>query len=207
MNPDVLIAASLFSFVSSITPGPNNMMMLASGVNFGFRRSVPHWLGICGGFTFMLCAVGLGLHTLLADHPALYDLLRYAGSAYLIWMAWRLATATAAPAASSSQDDDASDSAARPLGVWAAAAFQWVNPKAWVMAVTAMSAYLPAHAQAIDVVALALLFGVINLPCVACWAGGGAALRRFLQDPLRLRIFNISMALALLASLYPMLVT
>ena len=204
MNHDVLIAASLFSFVSSITPGPNNMMMLASGVNFGFRRSVPHWLGICGGFTFMLCAVGLGLHTLLADHPALYDLMRYAGSAYLVWMAWRLATATAAPA---TQDDDAPKSEARPLGVWAAAAFQWVNPKAWVMAVTAMSAYLPARAQAIDVVVLALLFGVINLPCVACWAGGGAALRRFLQDPLRLRIFNISMALALLASLYPMLVT
>jgi threonine/homoserine/homoserine lactone efflux protein len=204
MNNEVLIAASLFSFVSSITPGPNNMMMLASGVNFGFRRSVPHWLGICGGFTFMLCAVGLGLHTLLADHPALYDLLRYTGSAYLIWMAWRLATATAAPAV---QDGDAPESEARPLGVLGAAAFQWVNPKAWVMAVTAMSAYLPARAQALDVVALALLFGVINLPCVACWAGGGAALRRFLQDPLRLRIFNISMALALLASLYPMLVT
>ena len=204
MNHDVLIAASLFSFVSSITPGPNNMMMLASGVNFGFRRSVPHWLGICGGFTFMLCAVGLGLHTLLADHPALYDVLRYAGSAYLVWMAWRLATASASPA---SQADDTPDREARPLGVLAAAAFQWVNPKAWVMAVTAMSAYLPARAQAIDVVVLALLFGVINLPCVACWAGGGAALRRFLQDPLRLRIFNISMALALLASLYPMLVT
>jgi len=204
MNHDVLIAASLFSFVSSITPGPNNMMMLASGVNFGFRRSVPHWLGICGGFTFMLCAVGLGLHTLLSDQPGLYDLLRYAGSAYLVWMAWRLATATAVP---TSQEDDAPKSEARPLGVWAAAAFQWVNPKAWVMAVTAMSTYLPARAQAIDVVALALLFGVINLPCVACWAGGGAALRRFLQDPLRLRIFNISMALALLASLYPMLVT
>ena len=204
MNHDVLIAASLFSFVSSITPGPNNMMMLASGVNFGFRRSVPHWLGICGGFTFMLCAVGLGLHTLLADHPALYDLMRYAGSAYLVWMAWRLATASASPA---SQEDDTPSSEARPLGVVAVAAFQWVNPKAWVMAVTAMSAYLPARAQAIDVVVLALLFGVINLPCVACWAGGGAALRRFLQDPLRLRIFNISMALALLASLYPMLVT
>jgi threonine/homoserine/homoserine lactone efflux protein len=122
-------------------------------------------------------------------------------------MAWRLATVTAAPTASTSQDDDAPKSEARPLGVWAAAAFQWVNPKAWVMAVTAMSTYLPARAQAIDVVALALLFGVINLPCVACWAGGGAALRRFLQDPLHLRIFNISMALALLASLYPMLVT
>jgi len=202
MNHDVLIAASLFSFVSSITPGPNNMMMLASGVNFGFRRSVPHWLGICGGFTFMLSAVGLGLHTLLAEHPALYDILRYAGAAYLVWMAWRLASATAAPA-----DEDAPASEARPLGVLGAAAFQWVNPKAWVMAVTAMSAYLPAQAQPLDVMALALLFGVINLPCVACWAGGGAALRRFLQDPLRLRIFNISMALALLASLYPMLVT
>jgi threonine/homoserine/homoserine lactone efflux protein len=204
MNNEVLIAASLFSFVSSITPGPNNMMMLASGVNFGFRRSVPHWLGICGGFTFMLCAVGLGLHTLLSDHPALYDLLRYTGSAYLTWMAWRLATATSAPAV---QDGDAPESEARPLGVLGAAAFQWVNPKAWVMAVTAMSTYLPARAQPTDVLALALLFGVINLPCVACWAGGGAALRRFLQDPLRLRIFNISMALALLASLYPMLVT
>jgi threonine/homoserine/homoserine lactone efflux protein len=144
------------------------------------------------------------LHTLLADHPALYDVLRYAGSAYLVWMAWRLATASAAPTA---PDDETPGTDVRPLGVLAAAAFQWVNPKAWVMAVTAMSTYLPARAQAIDVLALALLFGLINLPCVACWAGGGAALRRFLQDPLRLRIFNISMALALLASLYPMLVT
>lgn len=204
MSPDVLLAFSLFAFVTSVTPGPNNIMMLASGVNFGFRRSIPHIIGISSGFMVMVIAVGLGLNEIFTRYPLSYTVMRWTGAAYLAYLAWAIATsATSHPP---EDKTDAERAASRPMGFLAAAAFQWVNPKAWVMAVTAMSTYLPARAQAIDVLALALLFGLINLPCVACWAGGGAALRRFLQDPLRLRIFNISMALALLASLYPMLV-
>ena len=187
MSHDLLIAAALFLVVSSITPGPNNTMLMASGVNFGVRRSLPH----------LLC-VGLGLHAVLDRFPALYQLMRWGGAAYLLWLAWKLATARPASA-----DPDAP--AAQPLGFWGAAAFQWINPKAWVMIVTAMSAYLPPDASVPQVLVLALMSLVLGSPCSAVWVGFGQAMRGLLQDPLRLRIFNITMALALVASLYPML--
>ncbi len=196
MSP-LLIAASLFAFVSSITPGPNNTMALASGANFGFARSVPHWLGIGLGFGVMLIAVGLGLNQGLAQFPAAYDVLRWAGAAYLLFLAWKLATANGVDAEAAAN--------ARPISFMSAAAFQWVNPKAWVMAVTAMSTYLPVHAGLSDVLLLTVLFVLINLPCVGVWVGSGMALRRLLQDPKRLRAFNIGMAVMLVASLYPML--
>lgn len=172
-------------------------MALASGANFGFARSVPHWLGIGLGFGVMLIAVGLGLNQVLAQFPAAYDVLRWVGAAYLLYLAWKLATATAMGAEAAAS--------ARPISFISAAAFQWVNPKAWVMAVTAMSTYLPAHAGIFDVLLLTVLFVLINLPCVGVWVGSGMALRRFLQDPKRLRAFNIGMAVMLVASLYPML--
>lgn len=198
MSHDLLIAAALFLVVSSITPGPNNTMLMASGVNFGVRRSLPHLLGVQIGFTVMLLCVGLGLHAVLDRFPALYQLMRWGGAAYLLWLAWKLATARPASA-----DPDAP--AARPLGFWGAAAFQWINPKAWVMIVTAMSAYLPPDASVPQVLLLALMSLVLGSPCSAVWVGFGQAMRGLLQDPLRLRIFNITMALALVASLYPML--
>ena len=198
MSPDLLIAAALFLVVSSITPGPNNTMLMASGVNFGVRRSLPHLLGVQIGFTVMLLCVGLGLHAVLDQFPALYQLMRWGGAAYLLWLAWKLATARPASA-----DPDAP--AAQPLGFWGAAAFQWINPKAWVMIVTAMSAYLPPDATLPQVLVLALMSLVLGSPCSAVWVGFGQAMRGLLQDPLRLRIFNITMALALVASLYPML--
>jgi threonine/homoserine/homoserine lactone efflux protein len=113
--------------------------MLASGVRFGLRRSLPHLAGISLGFGFMLVVVGLGLHAVLHDYPIVLDILRYVGSAYLLWLAYQLATA---PPPSAATTDTA-----RPMGFWAAAAFQWVNPKAWVMAMTAMTTYLPENAQ------------------------------------------------------------
>lgn len=198
MSHDLLIAAALFLVVSSITPGPNNTMLMASGVNFGVRRSLPHLLGVQIGFTVMLLCVGLGLHAVLDRFTALYQLMRWGGAAYLLWLAWKLATARPASA-----DPDAP--AAQPLGFWGAAAFQWINPKAWVMIVTAMSAYLPPDASVPQVLVLALMSLVLGSPCSAVWVGFGQAMRGLLQDPLRLRIFNITMALALVASLYPML--
>lgn len=198
MSPDLLIAAALFLVVSSITPGPNNTMLMASGVNFGVRRSLPHLLGVQIGFTVMLLCVGLGLHAVLDQFPALYQLMRWGGAAYLLWLAWKLATARPANA-------DPEAPAPQPLSFWGAAAFQWINPKAWVMIVTAMSAYLPPNASVPQVLLLALMSLVLGSPCSAVWVGFGQAMRGLLQDPLRLRIFNVTMALALVASLYPML--
>jgi threonine/homoserine/homoserine lactone efflux protein len=197
MNPNTLLAASLFAVVSSITPGPNNMMILASGVNFGFARSLRHLFGITLGFGLMVLLVGLGLHSVLDRWPVIYSTMRWAGVAYLLWLAWRLAKA-GPPSATAPH-------ATQPMGLLAAAAFQWVNPKAWVMAVTAISTFLPAQAQPPHVFALAALFMALNLPCVATWGAFGSAMRRVLQEPKKLRLFNVLMALALIGSLIPML--
>lgn len=198
LNSNLILALSLFAVVSSITPGPNNTMILASGVRFGLRRSLPHLAGISLGFGFMLVVVGLGLHAVLHDFPVILDTLRYVGSAYMLWLAYQLATAPP-PSATTTNT-------ARPMGFWAAAAFQWVNPKAWVMGMTAMTTYLPDQAQAWNVLVVAAWFTLINVPCVGVWAGFGSAMRSYLQDPLLSRVFNITMAVALVASLYPMLV-
>lgn len=203
MTRDQLLAVSLFALVSSITPGPNNTMILASGVNFGLRRSLRHLAGICLGFGFMLLCVGLGLHSVLSAVPVLLDTMRYAGTAYLLWLAYKLATALPAQSASASSTGGAGS--AQPMGFWAAVAFQWVNPKAWVMAMTAMTTYLPGNAAWTQVVVLCAVFTVINIPCVTFWAAFGSGMRGLLQDPLRLRVFNVTMAVALVASLYPML--
>ena len=199
MNYELLVAASLFAVVSLITPGPNNTMILTSGVNFGLQRTLPHLLGICIGFGLMQVLVGLGLHTVLGQYPSVLEILRYVGGAYMLWLAWKLATSRAAP------NEVAAGS--RPLGFWGAAAFQWVNPKAWVMCMTAMTAYLPTQASTTQVLMLGTMFMVLGIPCVGTWAAFGSSMRRFLQDPLKLRIFNNAMALALVASLYPMLMT
>jgi threonine/homoserine/homoserine lactone efflux protein len=197
MTPALLMAASLFILSSSITPGPNNTMLMASGVNFGFRRSLRHLLGVQVGFAILLCSVGLGLHAVLDRVPQLYTLLRYLGSAYMLWMAWKLATTRAA----------LTDPlfTRQPLGFWGAVAFQWVNPKAWFMAVTFMSTYLAPGAQLPQILLLALLFMLLGGPCAVFWLGFGQAMRRLLQNPSHLRLFNVTMALALVASLYPML--
>jgi threonine/homoserine/homoserine lactone efflux protein len=206
MSPETILAASVFAVVSAITPGPNNAMLMASGVNFGFRRSLRHLMGVDLGFAFMVLCVGLGLHSVLDRYPEVYTVLRYVGGAYMVWIAWKLASARPAPAEEAiTTDTTGSAPAAKPMGFWAAAAFQWVNPKAWVMAVTCMTAYLGADAATLEVALLAGLYLVLGTPCSAFWVGFGQAMRGLLRNPLRLRIFNITMALALVASLYPML--
>jgi len=193
---EIVLALASFSFVSSITPGPNNLMLLASGVNYGFARTLPHMLGISGGFCFLLLCVGFGLGQILQTAPMLYTALKFAGAAYLIYLAWRIAT---------SSPIDSNIGKGRPMTFLEAAAFQWVNPKAWVMAVTSMAIYTQPETYIFTVLIVALVFTIINLPSVAVWAGMGQGLREFLLDPLRLRIFNVTMALLLVASLWPML--
>lgn len=196
MTPALLLAFAGFAFVSSVTPGPNNTMLLASGANHGFRRTVPHIAGISLGCMAMLLLVGLGLGQAFAAAPWLYGVLRWVGAAYLLWLAWKIATAGAVK-------DGAGGG--RPLTFWQAAAFQWVNPKAWVMVVGAVSAYAPRDDFGRSVAVLAVLLGLVNVPSVCVWAGFGTALRPWLSHPGRVRAFNIGMALLLVLSLLPML--
>ncbi len=196
MSPDLFAALVGLAFVSSITPGPNNLMLLASGVNFGFRRTVPHMLGIGAGFASLLLAVGFGLGALLTAFPALDLALKLAGGAYLLVLAWKIAA---------SRSLGEVGEAARPMSFGEAAAFQWVNPKAWVMAVTAMAVYTSPEAPFLSVLLVAAAFALVNLPSVSAWAGFGMALRGFLADPVRLKWFNVAMGLLLAASLWPML--
>ncbi|WP_313740000.1 LysE family translocator [Pseudomonas sp.] len=194
---DLLTAFVLFAFVSSITPGPNNTMLLASGVNFGVRRSVPHALGVSIGFMVMVIAVGLGLGRVFETWPMLYTLLRYAGAAYLLYLAWKIATS--GPMA------EGTDGERKPLTFLGAAAFQWVNPKAWVMAVGAITTYAPAQGYLYNVLVIGLVFALVNLPSVGIWIMFGSALRNLLRNPRWLMLFNVLMALLLVISLYPLL--
>lgn len=195
MTSDLLTALAVFAFVSSITPGPNNLMLMASGANFGFRRSVPHMLGIGVGFVFMLLLVGAGLIQLFDAWPPSYQVMKGLSVIYLVWLAWK--TATAAGLSSP-------DATGRPMTFIEAAAFQWVNPKAWAMALTAMTVYAPDR-SGWAIVIVAIVFGAINLPSVSTWTLLGQQIARVLTNHRRRVAFNCGMAVLLLASLYPIL--
>lgn len=182
-----------FAFVTSVTPGPNNMMLLASGVNFGFRRTLPHMLGISVGHSVMVFLVGLGLAGVFKAWPPALTLLKVASVGYMLWLAWKIAHA-AAPGEGRA--------AARPMTFLQAAAFQWVNPKAWAMALGAVSAYV-VEPSVWAYAAVAGVFACVNLPSVSVWAGAGQAVRRWLDGPGRLRVFNWGMAGLLVLSLWP----
>ncbi|RCS25425.1 LysE family translocator [Phyllobacterium salinisoli] len=197
MSPEIFLTLLVFAFVTSITPGPNNLMLLASGVNFGFRRTIPHMLGIGVGFFSLLLGVGFGLGAHLETVPLLHTVLKFAGGVYLIYLAWKIAISRSVGA------DAVAD--ARPMRFIEAAAFQWVNPKAWVMAVTAMATYTSHESYMLTVLLVGFAFALVNLPCVSSWAGFGMLLRNWLSNPVRLKWFNITMAILLVASLWPML--
>lgn len=187
-----LLALAGFAFVTSITPGPNNLMLLASGTNFGWRRSLPHLLGISFGFGVMLALVGLGLGEVFGRFPALHEVLKWASLAYLLYLAARVATA-APPAADG-------DTESRPMGFTAAALFQAVNPKAWAMALTAVTAY-----SELGVAALTAVFVAVNLPCCGSWALLGEQMRRWLHRPRALKAFNWGAAALMVVSVLPLL--
>jgi threonine/homoserine/homoserine lactone efflux protein len=196
MTAGLLLAFASFAFVGSITPGPNNAMLLASGLNYGFRRTVPHIAGISLGCVAMLVLVGLGLGAVFEAVPVLYTALRYAGAAYLLWLAWNIARS--GPMANRQPSG-------HPMTFWQAAAFQWVNPKAWILVVGAVSTYAPRDGFELNVAVLAVLLGLVNAPSICVWASFGTMLRPWLTDPRRLRAFNVAMAVLLVLSLLPIL--
>lgn len=195
---DLLPALVLFAFVSSITPGPNNLMLMTSGMNFGLTRTLPHLLGVTIGFMLMIGVIGLGFAEILKAAPAIGTAITAFGVAYLLYLAWRVATARP-------PGDGAPASASRPFSFIEAALFQWLNPKAWSMALTAVSAYLPGNAPVLGLALVVLAFGAVNLPSCLVWTLLGVRLRAWLRDPVRMRAFNITAALLLVASLYPVL--
>jgi threonine/homoserine/homoserine lactone efflux protein len=198
MTYDLVLALSLFALVSSITPGPNNLMLMASGANFGFRRTIPHMLGVGIGFTLMIVLVGIGLVQIFDLYPISHQILKVVSVIYLFWLAWKIANA--APP----EGDFASEST--PITFIQAALFQWVNPKAWTMALTAITAYTPNQTLG-SVIWVALVFGIVNLPSVSLWTVLGEQMARFLTSAARLRAFNWLMAALLVASLYPVVFT
>ncbi len=192
MNQTTLLALSAFALVSSITPGPNNMMLMASGANFGLRRTVPHALGVGIGFTLMIVLVGVGLMGLFDLFPILNTVLKVVSVAYLLWLAWKIANA-AAP-------DTESGARGKPMTFVQAMLFQWVNPKAWSMALTAIALYAPDRNFG-AVLLVAVVFGIINLPSTSLWAVMGQVMRSWLSSPTRLKVFNWTMAALLVGSL------
>lgn len=195
MTFEAVVALVTFGLVSSLTPGPNNMMLLASGVNFGFRRTIPHMLGIGLGHALMVFLVGLGLAGVFEAVPELNVVLKVLSVAYMLWLAWKIAHA--AP------PDDAQVQG-HPFTFLQAAGFQWVNPKAWTIALGAVTVYAPDNAV-MTMVQVALCFAVVNLPSVTVWPLAGQGLRRWLSVPSRLRAFNWTMAELLVLSLWPVL--
>jgi threonine/homoserine/homoserine lactone efflux protein len=196
MIPSTLLSALIwFCFVSSITPGPNNLMLMASGANFGFWRSIPHMLGIGIGFMVMVALVGLGLVQVFDAVPYSYTVLKVISVLYLLYLAYKIATA--AP-------PEKGQAGGRPMGFIAAALFQWVNPKAWTMALTAITVYNPTQENT-GALLVAAIFGIVNLPSISVWTIIGQQMQRWLANPKTLRAFNWGMAGLLVASLYPVL--
>ncbi|MDH6152110.1 MULTISPECIES: LysE family translocator [Paraburkholderia] len=189
-----LPAGVLFALVTSITPGPNNTMLLASGVNFGFRRTLPHLSGISVGVVLLMLSVGIGLGEAFVHFPVLYTVLEVVSVAYLLYLAWKIGT---------SGELKLRNGERRPMRFHEAIAFQWVNPKAWMMVLTAATTIHLSNSFGMNAVAMAAVFYVIGFPCICVWAGFGTAMREVLSNPKRLRVFNIAMALLLVASLYP----
>ncbi|MCX4162989.1 MULTISPECIES: LysE family translocator [Paraburkholderia] len=189
-----LPAGILFALVTTITPGPNNTMLLASGVNFGFRRTLPHILGISAGVVLLMLAVGFGLGEAFHRWPLLYTVLETASVVYLLYLAWKIGTSGQVQVRKGER---------RPMRFHEAIAFQWINPKAWMMVLTAATTVHLSADFGLNATLMAVLFYVVGLPCICLWAAFGMALRNLLANPVWLRVFNVGMAVLLVLSLYP----
>lgn len=194
---EIFIAVLFFAFSTTITPGPNNVMIMSSGVNYGVRASMPHFLGICLGFPLMVLLVGFGFGVIFEKFPNLHQLIKVVGVVYLLWLAWHIASAE--PKAIKRGDK-------KPFTFWQAALFQWVNAKAWMMASGAVAAYTTVQGNPVmEVVAITLAFLLMAFPCVGVWLLFGSLLRKVLSNSLFQRVFNITMGLILVASIIPVL--
>jgi threonine/homoserine/homoserine lactone efflux protein len=194
MSLELLAAFIVFAIVMLFTPGPNNIMLMTSGLNFGFARTLPHMFGVSIGFGLMVFLVGIGLGAIFKIFPVLYTILKYAGAAYLLYLAWAIGT-------SSTVEEGKRKS--RPLTFIESAAFQWINAKGWIIALGGITTYAALTTFPLNVILLSTIYAVLGTASSAAWAAFGSALRRVLKDPVHVRIFNVTMAVLLVASLYP----
>ncbi len=192
MGPEQVTAFAVFAFVTSATPGPNNVMLTATGANVGMRRGMPHVLGVALGFSLMIFLVAAGIGSVLIENPSAMRILRIAGIVVLLWLAWKIATA----------GRTSTGERQRPIGFLGAAAFQWVNPKSWLICASAVGSFLQTESGgAIPQAALfGLIFIAVGMPCMFAWLGFGAAMQRVLQTDRALRVFNVAMGLLLAAT-------
>lgn len=195
MSNSLFVAFLMFALVMFFTPGPNNIMLLSSGLTYGFRRTLPHIAGITVGFAFMVAAVGLGLGTIFIAYPVLQTILKYAGAAYLVYLAWHIGMAE--------PEAPEQDNRRGPMTFWGAAMFQWVNAKGWVMVIGTITAYAAIASFPWNILIQTVISLAMGTASTVVWALFGTALRPVLTSRTAVRAFNIVMALLLLASLYP----
>jgi threonine/homoserine/homoserine lactone efflux protein len=204
-----VLALIAFTFSASMTPGPNNIMLMSSGVNFGFRRTIPHMAGVALGFPAMLAILGVGFGATILALPWVHDVVSVIGILYLLWLAWHIASADTSrglrkDAADGAVSEKAARRGSRPMSFIAAGAFQWVNAKAWVMAIGMLALYAPQGVSVTRGIAIVVIVTlIISILSSIAWTAFGSALAIWLRDPLRLRIFNMTMALLLIATLIP----
>ena len=196
MSPDLanlFVPLVMFAVAAAITPGPNNIMLTASGANYGFIRTVPHMAGILAGFCLLLLAIAAGLGVLFERYPGVQTALKIAGSIYLCYFAWRIATA---------RPNNSEADGSKPFSFYQAAGFQFINPKGWLMALSAMSAFtLGGDRYTASVSVLISVFLCVTVISVAVWAGFGTAIGRWLKTPTRFRVFNVTMGLLTVGSI------
>jgi threonine/homoserine/homoserine lactone efflux protein len=198
-RPELLVPLIVFCIVTLFTPGPNNLMLMTSGLNHGLKRTIPHMLGVALGFPFLVLCVGLGLGVIFTTYPIVYTVIKYAGAAYMLYLAWVIAR-SAPP-----NVDSQAKTSKKPITFFQAAAFQWVNPKGWAMAVSSVATYTAIADYPLNMIVIGILFTVFGLASSVSWAGLGVILQKFLHRPKLVRGFNILMAILLVASLYPVI--
>lgn len=190
---EMILPLTVFGLASAVTPGPNNVMLTASGSAFGFRRSIPHMVGITIGFPVMVFAVGLGLGEIFTRYPQVHLALKYIGAAYLLYLAWRVAQ---------SGQPNGDDADGRPLTFLEAAAFQWVNPKAWIMAVSSIPAFTtPGGNYYLELLIISAIFALVCIPACTAWCLFGVAIRRLIRTPETARIVNFGLAVLVALSI------
>ena len=191
-----LISIFMFSFATSMTPGPNNIMLLSSGLTFGYKRTIPHILGVVLGFPFMTICVGLGLGQIFDRYPIAFTVLKFIGISYLLWLAWHIAN--------SKPNFKENDEGSKPLRFFQVVLFQWVSPKNWIKIITAISVYVTSLDNSlIQIIVISIIFFSTVLMSANSWAIGGIVLKKLIKSEIGIKRFNIIMAILLVLSIIP----
>ena len=194
----LLVSIFMFSFATSMTPGPNNIMLLSSGLTFGYKRTIPHILGVVIGFPLMTIFVGLGLGEFFKIYPFAFTILKIVGILYLLWLAWKIANST--PKFKENDEDS------KPLKFMPIVLFQWINPKNWIKIITAMSVYVTSVENATtQIIVITIIFFLTVLVSANSWAIGGVVLKKLIKSDIGIKRFNVIMAILLVISIVPTL--